>query len=342
MIEAARSHGMHRASTADCTQILKDLPRTFCDRPEVARSSAIIESVLMEYAAVDPDVGYCQGMNCVAAVVSTQFPDPTEAFTHFNAIVRGIRGLWLPGFPLFLTGMDAFEALYRKRLPELYSHFNEQSLTFDMFLLDAWLTLFSRWLPFVLLWDAFELIEAEGFPGVLCLTAALLEAHATALAEADDFTSLFVLLKALDKQPRQPQGRELLVAARALLPAAREVMADISDPDCKVRTFSTMSVMSVKRDGFKVIHEPSGLEILKEELHRDVENLAHAMSTSTTTHPPQKAEREQKINGELSHITDISGETTRSTTPSAAKGRRRIGCFPCRSGRQGAAARREA
>lgn len=277
-------------------------------------------------------------MNCVAAVVSTQFPDPSEAFKRFCAIVTRIRGLWLPGFPLFVSGMDAFEALYWQKLPKLYSHFNEQSVTFDMFLADAWLTLFSRWLPFVLLWNAFELIEAEGFPGVLCLTAALLEVHATALAEAEDFTSLFVMLKALDKQPQQPEGRELIAAARALLPAAREVMGQNSNSMAtKDRSYSFMSVMSVKREGPKVIHAASGLEILQ-ETSSDVQVMAQVFAEASGK--PSKSCKAAEMSV-IEEGTAASGTTSPHTARSPLQRRRMSCCLPCGSESRKAATRGE-
>merc|ERR1740138_424645 len=113
------------------------------------------------------------------------------------------------GFPLLFTGRPAFDLLHHAHLPELSKHFHRYRMAADIFLPDAWIALFARWLPFSYLWEAFELIEAEGFPGVLSLTTALLEAHQTALMRATDFPSLFTLLKGLGKQPGQPAMRNL-------------------------------------------------------------------------------------------------------------------------------------
>merc|ERR1712070_188537 len=161
--------------------------------------------------------------------------------------------------------------MYQKQLPNLYSHFHAQNVTPDLFLPDTWLTLFSRWLPFALLWEAFQLIEDEGFDGVLCLTAALLQAHSTALSETDDFTSLFVLLKALAKQPRQPEGHEIVAAARKLLPAASEALDEVR---LRERTISVTTDISLRREGSIVIHEPTGLQILKQETSHDARKMA--------------------------------------------------------------------
>lgn len=265
--------------TLDVTQIRKDIPRTFCGDLEVGKYADVIERILVEYAAHDPDVGYCQGMTFVAAVVAVQFPDPPVASSHFGALMRGIRGLWLPQFPLLLVGAVAFEALYRTHLPNLHHHFAARHMSSDMFLADAWLALFSRWCPFAQLWRVFELIETEGFAGVLSLTAALLEAHAAALVEADDFASLFVLLKALGKLPQQPDEQELLAAARRLLPLARDSIEAVDDVAGDLASKELHSVVSkelsrsemsrststIRREGSAVVHEASGLELIHED-----------------------------------------------------------------------------
>jgi len=107
----------------------------------------------------------------------------------------------------------------------VWRHLREFGVAPDMFLLDAWLTLFSRWLPFAMLWGVFELVCMEGFTAVLALTAEVLRAHEEALMGAGSFEELFVLLKALPAQRAQPDARLLLEATRALLPSATEAMS---------------------------------------------------------------------------------------------------------------------
>lgn len=64
------------AREVDLGQIRKDLPRTFAEHSEVHRAAADIEAVLVDYSILDPAIGYCQGMNCIAAVVVTRLrPD---------------------------------------------------------------------------------------------------------------------------------------------------------------------------------------------------------------------------------------------------------------------------
>ncbi|CAE8656332.1 unnamed protein product, partial [Polarella glacialis] len=129
-------------------QIRKDLPRTFPTHQEVADKNELIEEVLIQYAARDPEVGYCQGMNFPASVLVVAEQDLENASEHFQTLLLSVRGLWLPGFPLLEVGKHAFQVLFAERLPRLAAHFQDLSVADEMFLLDAWLTLFARWLPF--------------------------------------------------------------------------------------------------------------------------------------------------------------------------------------------------
>lgn len=294
----------------DLVQIRKDLPRTFPDQPAVQARKMVIEAMLAEHAVFDPELGYCQGMSFVAAVVAAQLADSAAASLFFRRLVDGLRGLWLPGFPLLVAGMAACEALQRRWLPDLHEHLQGHGATYDMFLPEAWLTLFSRWLPFSALYSVFVFIEAEGLAGLLCLTVVLLEAHEAALLGADDFTSLFVLLKSLGRQPQQPDVGRLFLAAKKMMPEVagalpsitREANASGSMGDflvadgCQDRDSvpSSPSVCSVGtvggsrfiRKGSRVLHANSDVEaVLGEDSDVALERHAHRARTASSRSP---------------------------------------------------------
>merc|ERR550534_3025987 len=136
-------------------------------------------------------------MSCVAAVVVTRLaPDLKAAAARFAGFVTQLRGLWLAGFPLLHAAAPAFEAVFRKQVGPLACFFGERGLSAELvatgILACEWLTLFARWLPFPLLWDAFQFVEAEGITGVVALSVAILDAHSCALQRAEDFPALFI------------------------------------------------------------------------------------------------------------------------------------------------------
>mmetsp|Transcript_65310 Transcript_65310/g.194699 ORF Transcript_65310/g.194699 Transcript_65310/m.194699 type:complete len:406 (-) Transcript_65310:94-1311(-) len=311
-----------RAKTADVQQIQKDVPRTFFDRPDVLQLSDVIEDVLRKYAAADAEVGYCQGMSFVAAVTAFQFRTADAAYERFCMIVSRIRGLWLPGLPLLLTGVSAFEALCSSCFQDLQPCLGAQNVTFDMFLPDAWLTLFSRWLPFAALWAVFELVEFEGFPGVLAVTAVLLKAHKPVILQADSFKDMFVTLKELAKQPRQPDVPQLLASAQELIPRAHRALheAVAASDQGPQRTTSTLT-----RCGPCIVHAKSGVELL-DCGWPTLAGTLHAMATVG------KAAGKDHVLGVFRARTDTPTTSSLSTKPRSSSGVRsarrwRIPCF---------------
>ena len=47
--------------------------------------------------AEDPELGYCQGMNLVAALFAVAAQSQSEAYMRFRAFLGRLRGLWQPG-----------------------------------------------------------------------------------------------------------------------------------------------------------------------------------------------------------------------------------------------------
>jgi len=257
----------------DAEQIRKDLHRTFPKHGEIRSYVARVEEVLQGYALNDPSVGYCQGMNCIAAIVVMHLkPDWSAAAQRFDNFIAGMRELWLVGFPLFFVAASAFEVLGRALLPELRQHFHQCGICDETLatgvLAGEWLSLFARWLPFAALWSVFELVEAENLPGLLGITVVLLQEHATELLEVNDFTALFILLKDLGCQPKQPDMAHLLASVRDVLPAARKAVTEAQSMDVPF-----VYEVPMTRSGSLVIHSQSHLElVVTDEPH----NLANS------------------------------------------------------------------
>jgi Rab-GTPase-TBC domain len=82
--------------------IAKDVPRSFPEYVffEDAANRANLERVLLAYAASDPEVGYCQGLNFLAGCILLYAPKPDEAFATLHLLLKhqDMRVLFLPNF----------------------------------------------------------------------------------------------------------------------------------------------------------------------------------------------------------------------------------------------------
>lgn len=173
-------------------EILQDIPRTFPWHPifheAFGAGQTILTNTLKYVAICNEDVGYCQGMNFVAAVfivVLLDADDPVgmwkedlvtkayqvlhsnnEAHLPVGALLNTLiasprfrmRGLWRKGVPELRMRIWQFDCLLRQRLPVLKGHFQYHNVSTDFFAAQWFITLFSYSLPLSILrriWDIF-------------------------------------------------------------------------------------------------------------------------------------------------------------------------------------------
>jgi len=115
--------------------------------------------ILRAFAAYDSEVGYCQGMSSVAAMLLVHLPEGQA----FHALVRlltpgsryAMRGLFLPGFPLLAPVVEVHESLLMKRHPAVGAALRDMS---SAYLVEWMMKMFYHRFPFSLalrMWDYF-------------------------------------------------------------------------------------------------------------------------------------------------------------------------------------------
>lgn len=123
-------------------QIRKDLPRLMQDnimfrspeagsRTVMCSGQAMLYNVLKAYSVHDPEVGYVQGMDTVAAPALLYFPEETT-FWFLERLLQApkykLRDLYLDGFPLARKYGFIHEQLVKKYLPNLYKCMDQQCI----------------------------------------------------------------------------------------------------------------------------------------------------------------------------------------------------------------------
>ncbi|CAK9065630.1 unnamed protein product [Durusdinium trenchii] len=237
-------------------QIDRDLPRTFPRVPAVDRERERIRRVLLAYSRANPHIGYCQGMSFPAAVLCVNLSDPM-ADARFQSCLEKVRELWLPGFHIFETAKQAFDVLLTFQSEALAESFQTQDVILNAFLLDAWLTLFARWLPFGMLLGVLDFVELRGLAGILCLSVAVVDSHDQSILGAPD--PLVELWKSLQWDESQPNLETLLKVAEGMIPKANELLAE----QCTVsRPITDVMLLAFERRGPQIVHIDTGADIL--------------------------------------------------------------------------------
>ncbi|XP_049414389.1 uncharacterized protein LOC125877112 [Solanum stenotomum] len=132
-------------------QIDHDLPRTFPGHPwlDTSEGHAALRRVLVAYSFRDSDVGYCQGLNYVAALLLLVLKTEEDAFWMLAVLLENV--LVNDCYTNNLSGCHVeqrvFKDLLTKKCPRVAAHLD--SLEFDVSLVctEWFLCLFSKSLP---------------------------------------------------------------------------------------------------------------------------------------------------------------------------------------------------
>ena len=112
---------------------------------ELAPFRRVLEDVCLAICGARPDVGYCQGMDYVAAFClrGAAF-DPLSAHKLLNCLLDdlGLRGLFEPGLPLLKRKCLELRLLLDARCPELGARLAAQGVVLEMFAASWLQTLF--------------------------------------------------------------------------------------------------------------------------------------------------------------------------------------------------------
>ncbi|XP_040905609.1 TBC1 domain family member 12-like isoform X1 [Toxotes jaculatrix] len=119
----------------------------------------LLHSVLGAYTCYRPDIGYVQGMSFIAAVLILNLEEAEAFITFANLLNKPCQmAFFRVDHELMLKYFAAFEVFFEENLPRLFSHFQTNSLTPDLYLIDWIFTLFSKSLPLDVacrVWDVF-------------------------------------------------------------------------------------------------------------------------------------------------------------------------------------------
>ncbi|XP_013415687.1 TBC1 domain family member 12 isoform X2 [Lingula anatina] len=139
-----------------------DVSRTFpqlCIFQKGGPYHDLLHSLLGAYACYRPDVGYVQGMSFLAAVLILNM-DVADAFICFaNLLNKPCQvAFFRVDENVMKAYFSAYEVFFQENLPTLYSHFDNQNLTPDLYIIDWIFTLYSKSLPLDVasrVWDVF-------------------------------------------------------------------------------------------------------------------------------------------------------------------------------------------
>ena len=161
-------------------EINRDVSRTLPTHSFFAQQSGqhALYSVLTAVSACEPSIGYCQGMNFIAATLLLHLKSPADAFCMLLALLRHYhyRFVFAARVPLLPLRVYQFSQIVRAELPTLWHHLNSCSYSVEVIAQQWVMTLFGYFLPTTTLgkvWDRFLL---KGWTALFELGLSLLHA----------------------------------------------------------------------------------------------------------------------------------------------------------------------
>uniref|UniRef100_A0A7S2S3E1 Rab-GAP TBC domain-containing protein n=1 Tax=Rhizochromulina marina TaxID=1034831 RepID=A0A7S2S3E1_9STRA len=190
-------------SVAD--KIRRDVPRTMVREPlfraEDSPGRRMLFDLLCAFAVSHSAVGYCQGLNYVAAMllIVTQADScgADVALEIFAAAVCHVQSVFIAGVPGFKRAIQILEDLVALHLPGLSRHFDEAGLSLQM-VASPWVhCLFTHpTVPLQLSMHIFELYLVLGCEAIVRMALALLEYHAGELMRLEQLDMIAALQQA--------------------------------------------------------------------------------------------------------------------------------------------------
>ena len=130
------------------SQIEKDIYRTFKEGKTNIEINKL-KNILIASSNLEKDIGYCQGMNFIAAfLLKISNYNEIDTFYLYCFVLEKINGYFMQNFPLFNYHLYLFDYFFKIFFPKLEKHFKELELPLELWI-GKWIqTLFIISLPF--------------------------------------------------------------------------------------------------------------------------------------------------------------------------------------------------
>ncbi|KAJ8032445.1 USP6 N-terminal-like protein [Holothuria leucospilota] len=157
-----------RKLSPDIRQIDLDVNRTFRNhimfRDRYGIKQQALFHILAAYSMYNTEVGYCQGMSQIAALL-LMYMNEEDAFWALHILLtdtkHAMHGFFIPGFPKLLRYQDHHESILKKFLPKIRKNFGW--LESEMGLTGVGEVLLKKDMEFVVRYLQERLVEDFGF-----------------------------------------------------------------------------------------------------------------------------------------------------------------------------------
>lgn len=234
-------------------EIEKDLYRSLPEYSAYQSEDGInrLRRVLTAYSWKNPDLGYCQAMNIVAAALLI-FQTEEQAFWTLSILCEK----YVPGYystTMYGTLLDqkVFEALVEKTMPILWTHISKNDIQLSVVSLPWFLSLFLSSMPLVFAFRIIDIFFLHGPKTLFQVALAILRINGEELLEIDDDGMFISVIKEYFSQlddsahpnSPDPKFRQLTKFQELLIVAFKEFSVVTDDMISKERNKHKPAIM---------------------------------------------------------------------------------------------------
>lgn len=163
-------------------EIERDIDRTF-PRHELfsvrnGQGQTSLRKMLLRYAVVDPEVGYCQGMGFIAGLLLYYLPEDEAFYVFYSALQNPETNLRLLYFPDMIAAQKklfVFGKLGQLHLGKLWEHLENQQIHPTMYATEWIMCMFCRGFSFDLVTRVWDIFLFNGYKIVYRVALALIK-----------------------------------------------------------------------------------------------------------------------------------------------------------------------
>lgn len=173
-----------KGTSPDIRQIDLDVNRTYRDhimfmhRYDVKQQALF--HVLTAYSMYNTEVGYCQGMSQITALLLI-YMNEEDAFWALVKLLSGhkhsMHGFFVPGFPKLMRFQEHHDRILKKMIPKLKQHLDSQEVFTSLYTMKWFFQCFLDRTPFTLTLRIWDIYILEGERVLPAMSYTLLKLH---------------------------------------------------------------------------------------------------------------------------------------------------------------------
>jgi len=187
-----RTKNVALRTSPDIRQIDVDVLRTYRDhimfRERYSVKQQQLFNVLVAYSMYNTEVGYCQGMSEIAALL-LMFMSEEEAFWGLHSLLycerHRMHGFFIPGFPKLLRFQAHHDKILSKFMPRLKKHLDSNEIHASFYTMKWFFQCFLDRSPFPLTLRIWDIYMLEGERLLTAMSYTTLKLHKAAIKKRD-------------------------------------------------------------------------------------------------------------------------------------------------------------